>query len=81
MTGETEQFDRVCKKEFRSLGEKIDNLDTAIRGDVDGKAGLITRVDRLEQLTKALCGAMWIVAASFIAGVVGLFWQLFTVNK
>ena len=75
----SDQYNLVCKKEFVTINDKIDKLTDSIVGN--GKPGLNIRVDRLEQVSRGLCRAMWLVFASVIVGVAGMFWQLFTVVK
>ena len=42
-----DQYEKICKDEFSKLHLKLDKLDEAIRGN--GKPGIQTRLDRLEQ--------------------------------
>ena len=44
---QNEQYENICKDQFGSVHEKLDTLDEAIRGN--GKPGIQTRLDRLEQ--------------------------------
>lgn len=61
-----EQYEEVCKDEFAEIHKKLDKIDVSIRGN--GKPGIITRLDRLEQ-TKILLGKLfWVVLG--IAGTV-----------
>lgn len=59
---ENTQYESVCKDEFSQLNSKLDQLDTAIRGN--GKVGLATRVDRLEQEKLFRSKIMWFVLGS-----------------
>ena len=43
----------TCKNEFKSIHTKLDDIDEAIRGN--GKPGINTRLDRLEQFARFLC--------------------------
>lgn len=68
-----DQYDSVCKSEFSALHSKLDRLDEAVRGN--GKPGIQTRLDRLEQdkLTRGklgwfAVGALTTLASSVIAG-------------
>ena len=47
MTDCSEQYDNTCKDEFAELHRKLDRIDEALRGN--GRPGLQTRLDRLEQ--------------------------------
>ena len=43
----TDQYDKICKEEFKDIHDKLDSIDVSLRGN--GKPGIITRLDRLEQ--------------------------------
>ena len=63
----TDQYEKICKGEFDQIHKKLDKIDISLRGN--GKPGIMTRLDRLEQ-TKILLGKLfWIVLG--VAGTVG----------
>ena len=59
MTCNNEQYETVCKDEFGQLHEKLDQMDEAIRGN--GKPGIQTRLDRLEQDKLTRSKVLWFV--------------------
>ena len=59
-------MDKETKDEFAEVKGLITRLDEAIRGN--GKEGLITRIVKIEQISKMLC---W-VAAIITVPVVGM---------
>ena len=43
----------TCRNAFSGIHKKLDDIDEAIRGN--GRPGLNTRLDRLEQFARFLC--------------------------
>ena len=64
MTCSNEQYEEVCKDEFAGLHNKLDKMDEAIRGN--GKPGIQTRLDRLEQEKLSRSKVVW-----FLLGIAG----------
>ena len=64
------QYETICKDEFGSIHTKLDKLDEAIRGN--GKPGIQTRLDRLEQDAAVRSKLLWLIAGSAITGAVSL---------
>ena len=64
----SEQYEDTCKGQFGELHVKLDRMDVAIRGN--GKPGLNTRLDRLEQDAKRQARLIWLIvgAAVTLAG-------------
>jgi hypothetical protein len=62
MTCKNDQYEDVCKDAFAGLHDKLDKMDEAIRGN--GKPGIQTRLDRLEQDKLSRSKIVW-----FIIGV------------
>ena len=58
----SEQYETICKGEFGELHTKLDRMDVAIRGN--GKPGLNTRLDRLEQDAKRQARLIWLVVGA-----------------
>ncbi|MBI9017366.1 MAG: hypothetical protein JEZ07_08920 [Phycisphaerae bacterium] len=73
-----DQYEKVCKDEFRSLHHKLDKLDEAIRGN--GRPGMQVRLDRLEQAKKQEERLTWLIKASVITaaitGISSLIWKV-----
>jgi len=67
---EADQYERVCKHEFVEIGGKLDKIDAVLRGN--GKPGINTRLDRLEQDAKRISRVVWLVcgACVTVAGAV-----------
>ena len=74
MSGESSQYDRVCKDQFGSVHTKLDRLDAAIRGN--GKPGIQTRLDRLEMAQAIRSKLLWIITGSTVTLAVGATWKL-----
>ena len=55
---ECNQFEQ-CQGHFESIHNKLDRLDEAIRGN--GKPGINSRLDRLEQDAKRQARLVWLV--------------------
>lgn len=64
------QYEKVCKDEFGAIHTKLDKMDEAIRGN--GKPGIQTRLDRLEQDAAVRSKLLWLITASAITGAVSL---------
>ena len=64
------QYEKICKDEFALVHTKLDKLDEAIRGN--GKVGIMTRLDRLEQAAAVRSRLLWLIAASSISGAASL---------
>jgi hypothetical protein len=56
-----------CQKNFESIHEKLDRLDTAIRGN--GKPGILIRLDRLEQDAKRQAKLIWLLLGALFTGL------------
>jgi hypothetical protein len=69
----SEQYETICKGEFGELHAKLDRMDVAIRGN--GKPGLNTRLDRLEQDAKRQARLIWLVVGSAVTLAVSAAWQ------
>lgn len=74
MSCNNEQYRQVCGPEIRELHRKLDRLDEAIRGN--GKVGILTRLDRLEQLQAQRRRMFWIVAGALVTAGVTLVLQI-----
>lgn len=70
----TEQYERVCKDEFALVHEKLDRIDAALRGN--GKPGINTRLDRLEQDAKRVSRVVWIVCGACVTATVALLFRI-----
>ena len=66
MTSCDEKQQAICDGEFKLVHKSLDKLDIAIRGN--GKPGLVTRIDRLEQARASRSKVTW-----FIAGLAGAY--------
>ncbi len=64
----------ACQREFETINRKLDRLDEAIRGN--GRPGIQTRLDRLEQNADRQSRLMWIImgamATAMASGVAGV---------
>ena len=69
----SEQYENICKGEFGELHAKLDRMDVAIRGN--GKPGLNTRLDRLEQDAKRQARLTWLVVGSAVTLAASAAWQ------
>ena len=69
----SEQYENTCKGEFGELHAKLDRMDVAIRGN--GKPGLNTRLDRLEQDAKRQARLIWLVVGSAVTLAASSAWQ------
>lgn len=59
----------TCKNDAE-IHRKLDNLDTAIRGN--GKPGILLRLDRLEQSEARRNRLIWFVVGAFVTAIVSL---------
>jgi uncharacterized protein YgbK (DUF1537 family) len=57
-----------CKKQFDLLFEKLDKLDSSIRGN--GKPGITVRLDRLEQAAKVHTRLIWVLLGAALTALV-----------
>jgi len=73
MNDESTQYERVCKGEFAAIHVKLDRMDEAIRGN--GKPGLNTRLDRLEQDAKRQARLVWLIVGAAVTLAVSSAWQ------
>jgi hypothetical protein len=64
MSEDCERYKTVCQDEFASIHRKLDNLDTAIRGN--GKPGIQQRLDRLEEARRLRSRIVWLVIGSVV---------------
>ena len=62
------QYENICKDEFAGLHKKLDTLDESIRGN--GKPGINTRVDRLEQAARKRERLFWMIIGAVISAAV-----------
>ena len=69
----SEQYETICKGEFGELHTKLDRMDVAIRGN--GKPGLNTRLDRLEQDAKRQGRLIWLVVGSAVTLAASSAWH------
>ena len=69
----SEQYENVCKGEFSELHVKLDRMDESIRGN--GKPGLNTRLDRLEQDAKRQARLVWLVIGAAVTLVASSAWN------
>jgi len=60
------QYVDICKGEFALLHNKLDKIDVSLRGN--GKPGITTRIDRLEQDRVGRSRLVWL-----LIGIVGTF--------
>ena len=69
----SEQYETICKGEFSELHVKLDRMDVAIRGN--GKPGLNTRLDRLEQDAKRQARLIWLIVGAAVTLAVSSAWN------
>jgi len=69
----SEQYENICKGEFGELHTKLDRMDEAIRGN--GKPGLNTRLDRLEQDAKRQARLIWLVVGAAVTLAASSAWN------
>lgn len=58
---EIDRYELVCRERFDRLERKLDAIDRLLRGD--GAAGLVTRVDRIEEANRQRRRWMWALVA------------------
>lgn len=73
MCPESEQYERICKAQFTELHGKLDRIDEAIRGN--GKPGIQTRLDRLEQAERTRGRLLWLIAGALVTLAVNGLWS------
>jgi hypothetical protein len=59
------QYENICKDEFAGLHRKLDSLDESIRGN--GKPGINTRLDRLEQAAAKRSRIFWMIIGAIVS--------------
>ena len=69
----SEQYEDTCKGQFGELHVKLDRMDESIRGN--GKPGINTRLDRLEQDAKRQARLIWLVVGSAVTLAVSSAWH------
>ena len=69
----SEQYEDTCKGQFGELHVKLDRMDESIRGN--GKPGINTRLDRLEQDAKRQARLIWLVVGSAVTLAASATWQ------
>ena len=69
----SEQYETICKGEFGELHAKLDRIDEAIRGN--GKPGINTRLDRLEQDAKRQARLVWLVIGAAVTLAASSAWN------
>ena len=69
----SEQYETICKGEFGELHTKLDRMDVAIRGN--GKPGLNTRLDRLEQDAKRQARLVWLIVGAAVTLAASATWH------
>ncbi len=57
-----------CQKQFDLLFDKLDRLDSAIRGN--GKPGITVRLDRLEQSAKIHARLIWVLLGAALTALI-----------
>ena len=69
---ECNQFEQ-CQGHFESIHRKLDQLDESIRGN--GRPGINTRLDRLEQDAKRQARLVWLVVGAAVTLAVSSAWH------
>jgi hypothetical protein len=69
----SEQYEDTCKGQFGELHVKLDRMDESIRGN--GKPGINTRLDRLEQDAKRQARLIWLVVGSAVTLAASSAWH------
>ena len=62
-----DKYESICREQFAQLHAKLDLMDLALRGN--GRVGILTRIDRLEQSRHWVSKAVWFglgIAASVL---------------
>ncbi len=62
-------MDKDTREAFDTVFKKIDDVDKMIRGN--GKLGVNTRLDRLEQESKRRSRFRWLLATALVMAIVG----------
>jgi len=73
MKDDCERYKTVCQDEFASIHRKLDNLDTAIRGN--GKPGIQLRLDRLEEVQRLRSRIVWLIIGAAITLAASAAWR------
>ena len=73
MTECKDQYEEICRREFKEINRKLDQMDRAVRGN--GKPGILIRLDRLEQSESTRNKLLWLIAGSAATVAVGLIWS------
>ena len=64
----SEQYETICREEFRQIHAKLDRLDESVRGN--GRPGIHQRLDRLEVAAKTWRRLVWMfVGAALTFGI------------
>lgn len=74
MSGDAEQHQCVCQREFPVIHAQLDRLDEALRGN--GRLGILLRLDRLETAEAVRSKLLWIISASALSLAVAAVWKL-----
>jgi len=69
----SDQYEDICKGEFASIHTKLDRMDESIRGN--GKPGINTRLDRLEQDAKRQARLIWLIVGAAVTLAVSSAWN------
>jgi hypothetical protein len=67
----SEQYTDVCRSEFAAIRRSIEKLDESIRGN--GKPGITTRLDRIEQAAKGMAKLTWLIVGGVVSLTVAFF--------
>ncbi|HUT57737.1 MAG TPA: hypothetical protein VNA25_07780 [Phycisphaerae bacterium] len=70
----TNQYEKICKDEFGAIKSKLNQIDSAIRGN--GRPGIHNRLERLERMAILWSRLMWVIASSVVILVVSAVWKL-----
>ena len=74
MSKRNPQSARGVRTDLAQIHTKLDRLDEAIRGN--GKLGVLTRLDRLEQIEVGRRRLTWIVIGAFVSAGASALLQL-----
>ena len=67
------QYENFCKDEFDKICKMLGRLDEAIRGN--GKPGINTRLDRLEQSGRRQARVIWLVVGVTVSLTLTALWK------
>ena len=73
-----DQYNDVCKDEFKKLHDRFDKLDESIRGN--GKEGLVVRILKNEQRHKLLFWVLTVETGTILTIIGKLIYNHFTVH-